>query len=258
MIEVTELKKSYGKHLVLRNLSFVIKQGVLWGLVGPNGAGKTTLINLLCGISKPTSGKIKLLGFDITKNEGAVKKSIGVLPEGLALFDGLTGYEQLTFVGRVYGLEKIILEERISDLFDVLDLKNCADKMIETYSQGMKKKISFAAAIIHNPNIIFLDEPFENMDPLTRIIIKNILLSISQKGVTVVITSHSLELVENLCDEIAIINKGDIVFQSKTIDIRNRIKNELTNETYQSLEEIFIDIVTDKNEDQQKRKLSWL
>jgi ABC-2 type transport system ATP-binding protein len=258
MIEVIELKKSYGEHLVLKNISFLIEQGTFWGLVGPNGAGKTTLINLLCGASKPNSGRINVMGFDITKNEGDIKKNIGVLPEGLALFDGLTGYEQLTFVGKVYGLEKKINEDRISELLNLLDLRNDAHKMIETYSQGMKKKLSFAASILHDPKVLFLDEPFENIDPLSRKIMKNIMVSLLQKGVTIIITSHSLELVENLCTEIAIINKGDIVYRSKTVDIRNKIKNELTRETYQSLEEIFIDVVSDNKEEYSKGKLSWL
>ena len=157
-----------------------------------------------------------------------------------------------------YDLDKEQKKKRVKELLDVLELAEKQDEWIEKYSAGMKKKVSPAAAIIHNPKLLILDEPFEGIDPVSAKRIKDILKSMVKNGTSVLITFHVLDTIEKLCDEIAIINKGKIVYQSKTEDMRNKVKNELTQETYQSLEEIFIDVVSDKTEKKMEGKLSWL
>ncbi|MHB1687142.1 MAG: ABC transporter ATP-binding protein [Ignavibacteriaceae bacterium] len=257
MIKITDLSKNYNGLLALDKLTLSMPENSIFGFVGPNGAGKSTTLNILTGVITPTSGKVNIIGFDLEEDSMDIKKRIGVVPEVLALFDGLTGEEHLTFVGKVYGVKKNILPDRIKELLDFFDLTSAKDRLIETYSQGMRKKLAFAASIIHSPDVLFLDEPFENVDPISRKKMKEILNKFKDRGKTVMITSHSLIELEDLCDEVAIINKGKIVFQSATKDIRNKIKNEVTQETYQSLEEIFLD-VTNNDGIETVKDLSWL
>jgi ABC-2 type transport system ATP-binding protein len=258
MIVIKELTKRYGDIEAVYSLSLTIPSGSLFGLVGPNGAGKTTTVNILTGVVRPTSGQVRILGLDLQQNPVEIKKQLGVVPEGMALFEGLTGEEHLTFVSRVYDVPREEAQRRIEDVLILFELDGVARRLIETYSQGMKKKLSFAAAIMHNPKVLFLDEPFESVDPISRKTMKEILLVMQKKGVTILLTSHALETVESLCDEVTIINKGRLVFQSKTEEIRKRIKDEISQETYQSLEEIFLDVVSDNGEEKQPKKLSWL
>lgn len=159
-------------------------------------------------------------------------------------------------MSKIYGLKHDEYKLRITEILDYFELYPAKDRLIETYSQGMKKKIAFASAIIHAPQILFLDEPFENVDPISRKKMKDVLKRMKSKGSTIFITSHALAEVEDFCDEVAIINKSKIIYQSETKDIRDKIKNEVTNETYQSLEDIFIDLTTEKEE--QEKTLSWL
>lgn len=257
MIEINGLTKKYNDLLALDNLTLSVSTNSIFGFVGPNGAGKSTTLNILTGIILPTGGEVKILGYDLKKNSIEIKKNIGVIPEVLALFDGLTGEEHLRFVGKVYGVEKSILDGRIIEILDFFDLISSKDRLIDTYSMGMRKKLAFASAIIHSPKVLFLDEPFENVDPLMRKKMKEILIKMKDKGATIMITSHALIEVEDLCDEVAIINKGKLVFQSRTEDIRRKIKDEVSKESYHSLEEIFVDIISE-GESQSEKMLSWI
>lgn len=257
MIEIFELSKNYNDLLALDKLTLSVPENSIFGFVGPNGAGKSTTLNILTGIILPTRGSANILGYDLIKDSVEIKKNIGVIPEILALFEGLTGEEHLTFVGKVYDIEKNTLESRIRELLDFFDLTSAKDRLIETYSQGMRKKIAFASAIIHSPKVLFLDEPFENVDPVMRKKMKDVLVRIKNKGASILITSHALIEVEDFCDEVAIINKGKVVFQSKTSDIRNKIKDEITQETYKSLEEIFIDL-TNTEDENKIENLNWI
>ncbi len=257
MIEITDLSKNYNGLLAVDKINLSIPKNSIFGFIGPNGAGKSTTLNILTGMILPTEGEVKIFGYDLKKDSTKIKKKIGVVPEVLALFDGLTGEEHLTFVGKVFEIKENILESRIKELFDYFDLTSAKDQMIESYSQGMRKKLAFASAIIHSPDILFLDEPFENVDPFVRKKMKEILIKFKNNEKTVMITSHSLIELEDLCDEVAIINKGKIVFRAETKNIRTKIKNEITNETYKSLEEIFL-TVTKNNEMEPVKELSWL
>ncbi|MDH7603790.1 MAG: ABC transporter ATP-binding protein [Melioribacter sp.] len=255
-ILLEQVKKSYSGTYVIYDVSLSITRGSCFGLVGPNGAGKTTLVNLISGILEVDNGKVTILGEEMNIDNIKIKNKIGVLPEELGLLDYLTCNEYLNFVAQIYNVNRFQIENRINSLLKTFDILQEKEKLLWEYSTGMRKKVAFIAAIIHLPEIIILDEPFENIDPLSRRKMKNILKRMKEKGTTILITSHALAEVEDFCDEVAIINKGKIVYQSETRDIRNKIKDEVTRETYQSLEEIFIDLTTDKkcNDD----ILSWL
>lgn len=257
VIQTQNLTKQFGAVTAVDALSLNISASTIFGLVGPNGAGKSTTVNVLTGILKPTSGRATILGMDINERRTDIKRHIGVVPEGMALFEGLKGREQLVFVSKIFSLSSSDTEKRIEELLSVLELKEASDRLIESYSQGMKKKLAFACAIIHAPNVLFLDEPFENVDPISRKVMKDILATMKSNGATICLTSHALEMVEDFCVEVAIINKGKLVFQARTEDIRKKIKDEVGRETRQSLEEIFIDVVSETGKPQLGR-LSWL
>ena len=172
------------------------------------------------------------------------------------LFVHLKGEEHLRFVGEVYGLDKNTIKKRIDDLFNYFEIESHRHMLIESYSKGIKKKIALASILLHNPQFIILDEPFDGLDALTVVKIKNLIKISKKSGKTILITSHILSYIEDISDEAAIINNGKIVYQSATKDIRHKIKNEITEETYQSLEEIFIDLTIEKEE--QGKTLSWL
>jgi ABC-2 type transport system ATP-binding protein len=258
MIEIQSLIKKFGNLVAVDSVSLLIESGSFFGLVGPNGAGKTTIVNILSGIIRPTSGDVRLFGLDIRQDGLEVKQQIGVVPEGMALFGGLTGEEYLTFVGRIYKIPIDECQKRVTELLEAFELLGAGRQLIDTYSQGMKKKLSFAAAVMHKPKILFLDEPFENVDPIQRKFMKEVLQLMQNRGATIFLTSHVLETVEALCDNVAILNKGKLVFQAKTTEIRRTLKNELSQETYQSLEEIFLDVVSDREQKTPPRRLSWL
>ncbi|MEW6508182.1 MAG: ABC transporter ATP-binding protein [Bacteroidota bacterium] len=256
-IEINDISKIYEKSLLaLDKLSFKVLAKQIFGLVGPNGAGKSTLINLLANILHKNSGSLYIWGIEIKNDSYLYKKETGFLLEESFLFEKLNLFEYLLFVAIMYDIEKTEAMKRINELLNFFQLENDAKRYIETYSAGMKKKVELAAAIIHNPKLLILDEPFESVDPISRKKMKDVLKRMKEKGSTVFITSHALAEVEDFCDEVAIINKGKIVYQSETKDIRNKIKNEVTKETYQSLEEIFIDLTTDKEEND--KTLSWI
>lgn len=256
MIEIIELTKKYDDLLALDKLSLIVSEKSICGIVGPNGAGKSTTLNILTGIILPTDGKVKILDLDLGSDSNKIKKLVGVIPEVLALFDGLTAEEHLTFVGKVYGLEKDTAEKRIKELLNYFDLFSAKDRLIDTFSMGMRKKLAFASAIIHSPKILFLDEPFENVDPTFRKRMKEILVKLRDGGTAIIITSHSLVEVEDFCDEVAIINKGKLVYHSKTTEIRKKIKDEVSKETYKSLEEIFVALV--QGQEEKVKTLSWI
>lgn len=258
IIKFNDVTKTYKKSVVaLDHFSLSVEEGQIIGLVGPNGAGKSTLINIIANIISFDSGEINILGENLKIDAYRYKQYTGFMLEKPYYLEKLTGKEYLQFVAFLYKINQVEFSSRVEELLNFLDLTDKKNSLIETYSAGMKKKISFAAAIIHKPHLLILDEPLESIDPLSANSIKESLRLMAEKGTTIFLSSHNLDTVENICDEVAIINKGKIVFQSKTGDIRKKIKDEVNQETYQSLEEIFIDIVSD-NVQQQKKKLSWL
>jgi ABC-2 type transport system ATP-binding protein len=258
MIELNGISKTFGYLKAVKSISFKVQTGTIMGLVGPNGAGKSTTVNMISGLMRPSEGSLSVCGYSMKNDELKAKRIMGVVPESTMLFDNLTATEQLTFSGRVYGLSDSETKKRMNELFLFFDLIDSANRMIDTFSQGMKKKLSFASAIMHTPKVIILDEPFENVDPLSRKNMKDIIVRMKDKGAAILITSHALNELESLCDEVAIMNQGRIVFQSETKNIKTNIRNEVTKETYQSLEQIFFDYTAEAVVAKTIADISWL
>jgi len=209
-IVLDHVTKRFGETVAVHDLSLSIERGAFVGLLGRNGAGKSTTLKMLTGLLAPTSGKITLLDQDFAANALAIKRRIGVMPEDMALLEMLTGPQYLRFVGRMYGLDDATVDARRAELFEKLDLSPGARTAIADYSFGMKKKVALSAALVHAPEVLFLDEPFEGIDPVTSRTIKDILAALRKRGTTILLTSHILEIVEKLCEEIAILEKGEL------------------------------------------------
>lgn len=239
----------------LDDLSFSVPAGSIFGYIGLNGAGKTTSIRIIAGLSRRESGNIFLFEKEIGLHDNSYKRDIGFVLDEALYFEWMTPKDYFEFVGTMYGLSRETTSERSNELLDFFDLRDKEEEPIETLSTGMKKKISLAAAVIHKPKLVILDEPLEGIDALASSAIKESLQMMASNGTTILITSHVLDTIEKFCTDIAIINKGKILLQCKTGEIRSRVKGELTNSTYTSLEELFVDLVSDKVK---KKHLSWL
>ncbi len=209
-LSLDHVSKVFGGKRAVDDLSLTLERGAFLGLLGRNGAGKSTTLKLLTGLLRPTSGSIRVLGLDIESEALAVKRQIGVMPEDMGLLDRLTGAQYLRFVGRMHGLADAEIVRRQGELFEKLDLRPEKGALLCDYSYGMKKKVALSAALIHGPRLVFLDEPFEGIDPVTSRTIKEILLGLSQRGVTLVLTSHILPVVESTCSLIAILDEGKL------------------------------------------------
>ncbi len=256
VLKITGFKKKYINSVcALNNLNIEIENGIIFGLVGPNGAGKSTLINIISGTILQDEGELFFEDEKLLPTDYLYKMKMGFMLENPIYFENLTISEQLKFLAAMYDLSIPMVLEHSKELLCYLELENKTNSIIQTLSTGEKKKFAFICSILHNPKLLIMDEPFENIDPLSRKKMKIVLNKMKEKGTTIFITSHALKEVEDFCDEVAIINKGKIVYQSETKDIRNKIKNEVTNETYQSLEEIFLDLTT---ENEKITELSWL
>src|SRR5688572_5023565 len=216
-IETHNLSRKFGELVAVRDLNLQIPKGTLFGFLGPNGSGKSTTVRMLTGILPPTSGEVFIGGRSVIASPIEVKKRIGVLPEDLALFESLTIWEHLLLVGPVYGLTRTETERRAEELLVYLDLWQGRHTYVDEASSGMRKKCSLAAALLHNPQVLFLDEPFEGIDPVSSRNIKDLLLLMAGKGVTVFLTSHILEVVERLVQSFAILVDGQIVC-SQTVE----------------------------------------
>ena len=210
-IETHNLTRTFGELVAVRDLELQLPKGTLFGFLGPNGSGKSTTVKMLTGILPPTRGEVFIGGRSVIDSPIEVKKRIGVLPEDLALFESLTIWEHLLMVGPVYGLTRTETERRAEELLVYLDLWRGRHTYVDEASSGMRKKCSLAAALLHNPQVLFLDEPFEGIDPVSSRNIKDLLLLMVGKGVTVFLTSHILEVVERLVQSFAIIVEGEIV-----------------------------------------------
>jgi ABC-2 type transport system ATP-binding protein len=216
-IEVNHLTKIYKNagDPAVNNISFVIPEGMIFGLLGPNGAGKTTTISILCGLIKPTSGKVHVHQLSIEKDLEEIKKIIGVVPQDIALYPTLTAFENLHYIGNMYGLKGKSLKENINKHLEHFGLLEKSDKKVGTFSGGMKRRINLIAGILHKPKILFLDEPTVGVDVQSRNVITEHLLEINKQGCTIVYTSHHMDEAENLCHEIAIIDSGQIIASGK-------------------------------------------
>src|SRR5438045_6854752 len=252
-----QLTRKFGELTAVDRVDLRVTAGQFFGFLGPNGAGKSTTIKMLTGLLTPTAGRMQLLGIDFSRHPIDIKRQIGVVPEGMGLFERLTGAEYLTFVGRMYGLDKSTTKQRCEALLDFMQLADRPKTMIADYSHGMQKKLALAAAVIHGPRILFLDEPFEGVDALAAGALKALLARMTERGVTIFLSSHVLEIVERLCSHVAIIHKGRLVAQGSLEELRAGISGEAGTKT--TLEQIFLSIVgQDGTERPQLEELSWL
>jgi len=258
-----------GGFIAVDHLNLAVQPGQFFGFLGPNGAGKSTTIKMLTGLLAPTAGSIEILGQDLLAHPVEVKRNIGVVPEGMALFGKLTASEYLTFVGRMYGLDKSTTQQRASELLEFMGLANEQKKLIADFSHGMGKKLALAAAVIHGPKVLFLDEPFEGVDAIAALTLKNMLQGMIARGATIFLTSHVLEIVERLCSHIAIIDRGHLVAQGSLNELRAGVQARLTptgessvaSSATLTLEQIFLNIVGSSEGDAARRpeqELSWL
>jgi ABC-2 type transport system ATP-binding protein len=247
-ISTRGLFRSFNGRPAVSDLNLAVPRGVFYGFLGTNGAGKSTTIRMLTGLLAPSAGEVRVLGLDITRPEEsiAIKRRIGVVPEGLALFDYLTGPEYLTFVAKMHGLTDEVRLERSGHLLGLMDLADESSKLCLDYSHGMKKKLSLAAAMIHGPDLLFLDEPFEGVDPVSARVIRGTLQRFVENGGTVFVTSHVMEIVEKLCTHVGIVTGGKLVLE----DTMENICRTGT------LEETFIRVAGD--ESRVRGRLDWL
>ena len=246
-LELTHLCKRFGDKVAVDDLSLALEPGAFLGLLGRNGAGKSTTLKMVTGLLRPSGGDIHVLGLDLEREPIAVKRQIGVMPEDMALLEYLSGPQYLRFVGRMYGLADRVIDDRTGELFAKLDLTPAPRTLITDYSYGMKKKLALCAALIHGPRILFLDEPFEGIDAVTSRTIKEILQSLQARGVTIILTSHIMEVVERLCPLIAILDEGRLLGFGPLEELRSRGGAE-------NLESLFVDLVGGA----QTGELSWL
>ncbi|HEY0795255.1 MAG TPA: ABC transporter ATP-binding protein [Acidisarcina sp.] len=240
----TGLTRKFGDFAAVTNVSLRVDSGQFFGFLGPNGAGKSTTIKMLTGLLAPSAGSIEILGMDFAQQPLEIKRRIGVVPEGLALFGRLTASEYLRFVGQMYGLDRATTMQRTEELLEFMSLAEETKKLITDFSHGMQKKLALAAAVIHGPRILFLDEPFEGVDAIAAGTLKSMLQSMIVRGGTIFLTSHVLEIVERLCSHVAIINRGQLVANGSLEELRagaRKYSNDATEAP--SLEEMFIRII---------------
>jgi ABC-2 type transport system ATP-binding protein len=210
-VQVRGLRKSFGRVTAVAGIDLDVPRGCFFGLVGPNGAGKTTTLSMATGLLRPDAGTVLVDGIDVWQDPREAKRRIGVLPEGLRLFERLSGRELLEFSGRLRQLPVDVVRERSVELLRTFGLTEASDKLVVDYSTGMRKKVALAVALLHNPGVLFLDEPFEAVDPVSARTIRDVLSRFTSRGGTVVFSSHVMELVERLCDEVAVVAGGRVI-----------------------------------------------
>lgn len=271
-ISTEHLTRQFGDLVAVQDVNLQVAPGQFFGFLGPNGAGKSTTIKMLTGLLAPTAGRIQIMGLDLVANPVEVKRNIGVVPEGMALFGRLTGAEYLNFAGRMYGLDRETAAQRTTELLEFMQLADQPKALITDYSHGMQKKLAMAAAVIHGPKILFLDEPFEGVDAIASGTLKAMLQRMITHGATIFLTSHVLEIVERLCSHVAIIHRGQLVAQGSIEELRAGVEAQAAASLTAgrapadaadakaaeklTLEEIFLRIVGGTRAGE--RELSWL
>ncbi|WP_406079795.1 ABC transporter ATP-binding protein [Micromonospora sp. NBC_00858] len=245
-LRLTGLHKAFGANIAVNHVDLTVPQGSFFGLVGPNGAGKTTALSMAVGLLRPDEGSSEVFGVEVWKDPVQARTMMGVLPDGLAMPERLTGRELLTFIGQLRGIEPAVLAERIDELLDVMELHEAETTLVVDYSTGMRKKIGLATALLHGPRLLVLDEPFEAVDPVSAAALKAILVRFVESGGSVVLSSHVMALVEQLCDTVAVMAKGRVVADGPLAEVRGE----------QTLEQTFVRLVG--GDEHAGRGLSWL
>jgi len=226
IVQVENLIKRYDNMLAIDNLSLDIREGDIFGLLGPNGAGKSTLINPMLGLTKVDSGSIKIFGKDIKEHEMYVKKNIGIVPQEIALYEDLTAYENLMFFGRLYGLRGKGLKEAVESAFEFTAIEGRKNEIVKQYSGGMQRRLNIACAIVHKPKLVIMDEPTVGIDPQSRNQILNSIKRLRDNGATIIYTSHYMEEVESICNDVAIIDKGRVIAKGSKEELKDFVYTE--------------------------------
>lgn len=249
------LQKQFGSTLVVDQVTLSVRQGTCFGFIGPNGAGKTTTIRLLAGLLTPTAGLVRIFGQSYDEAAMAIRARLGLVQDDLLLYEYLTGEEQALFISRLYNLEANLANRRAEELFLLLGLEDCRRRLIRSYSKGERKKLTLLCALIHDPDLLFLDEPFEGMDVMGLRTVEEILRQMIQRGKTVFLTSHILSWVDRLCAEIAIINQGKIVFFGPKDLLQSTLQTATDRRNKGSdLEQVFLALI---HAEKQEGRLSW-
>jgi ABC-2 type transport system ATP-binding protein len=251
------LTRRFGGFTAVDDIALDVEAGQFFGFLGPNGAGKSTTIKMLTGLLEPSAGNVRILGEDFHAGALELKRQMGVVPEGMALLGRLTAPEYLRFVGQMYGLDRATSNRRTEELLDFMTLANEPKKLITDFSHGMQKKLALAAAVIHAPKVLFLDEPFEGVDAVAAGTLKTMLQGMIHRGATIFLTSHVLEIVERLCSHVAIIHKGKIVANGSLEELRSGVTIHAADGERLTLEQIFLNTVG-ADQSEPVAELSWL
>lgn len=219
LIEVRGVNKKYRGRKALKDITFDVREGEVLGIIGPNGAGKTTLISLLATINRPESGSIHISGVDILKDPGKIRASLGYVPQENALYPMLTAYENLDFWAGIYGVDKKVKKEKIDFVLRLLRLEDRKDDKVRTFSGGMKKRLNIAASLLHDPGILIMDEPTAGVDILSRVTIADLILELKKSGRTIIITSHHVDDLEDICDRIIVLREGNLLYSGSPWEI---------------------------------------
>jgi len=242
-IKLTDLEKAYGKQAAVKNLQLEVPKGELFGFLGPNGAGKTTTIKMMTGLLEPTKGSVEISGIDIWQHPIEAKKRIAYVPDQPNVYPKLTGWDYLQFIASVFRIPESKFQEKATELLHIFSLTDRADELIESYSHGMKQKIAICGALVHEPEMIFLDEPTVGLDPKSARNLKSLLRTLCDKGMTAFISTHILEIAEQMCDRIGIIADGQIIALGTMDELRQHEGN-----TANSLEDIFLELTGDEKQ----------
>jgi ABC-2 type transport system ATP-binding protein len=238
MIQTTNLTRHFGTLAAVKDLNMTVEPGELFGFLGPNGAGKTTTIRMLVGLLRPTSGSAVVAEHDIQQEPLAVKRAVGYLAQTPLLYDKLTGWEFLRFVGGLHSLSDEVIANRAEELLALVDLTEKADQLIKSYSGGMRHKIGLCSAMLHKPGVLILDEPLAGMDPYSARRIKDLLRELCRQGVTVFLSTHILEIAERVCDRVGILDCGELVAMGTMAELREMVQT--TSDS--TLEDLFLEL----------------
>jgi ABC-2 type transport system ATP-binding protein len=239
MIELKDLTKKYGNFKAVNNLNLSVKKGEVFGFIGPNGAGKTTTIKMMGGILEPTAGRVTIAGINMQKEPEKAKSNIGFIPDRPYLYEKLTGMEFLKFTGDLYGVSEAAFQSKALKILRDFSLDNWAHELIESYSHGMKQRLIMSAALLHDPEVIVVDEPMVGLDPAAIIMVKNLFRSLAARGVTIFMSTHTLKFAEDTCDRIGVIHKGRLIAMGTTQELQRE-----ANVTETDLERVFLNLTS--------------
>jgi len=242
MIQLKSLSKKYGDYKAVDDLNLFVKKGEIFGFIGPNGAGKTTTIKMIGGILAPSAGSVTVAGIDIQKEPEKAKRKIGFIPDRPYLYEKLTGREFLKFTADLYGVPADIFNRKAQQNLEMFSLADWSDELIQSYSHGMKQRLIMSAALLHDPEVIIVDEPMVGLDPMAIMMVKDLFQRLAHTGVTVFMSTHTLAVAEDICERIGVINKGHLIASGTTADLQRK-----ANVTDAALEQVFINLTNSAN-----------